>query len=70
MRNTALPCIVGIVDGRNPVAEIYSEAEKEALAESKCHEERMAVAVGSRRWLMFCLVCWLSYRRRCFKDVL
>ena len=30
MRNTALPCSVGIVDVRNPDAWIYSEAVKEA----------------------------------------
>jgi hypothetical protein len=63
MRNTALPCSVGIVDVRNLVAWIYSAAEKEALAKSKCHKVRVALAVGSRRWLMLCLVCWLSYRR-------
>ena len=30
---------------------------------SKCHEIRMALAVGSRRWLIASLMCWLIYRR-------
>ena len=40
MRNTALPCSVGIVDVRITIAWICSTAEKEALAKSKCHEAR------------------------------
>jgi len=42
---------LGIADVRITDAWIYTEAEKEALAESKCHEERVALAVGSLRWL-------------------
>jgi len=45
MRNTALPCSVGCVDVRNPVAGIYSTAEKEA--------EQKASAMRYE-WLLLC----------------
>jgi uncharacterized membrane protein len=56
MRNTALPCSVGIVDVRNPNAWIYSEAEKKRWQKASAIRNEMALAVGSRRWLIsrFC----------------
>src|SRR5690606_20487020 len=63
MRNTALPCSVGIVDVRITNAWIYPEAEKKRWQKASAMRNEMALAVGSRRWLLFCLVCWLSYRR-------
>ena len=63
MRNTFLPCSVGIVDVRNPIARIYAEAEKKRWQKARAMRYEMALAVGSRRWLMFCLVCRLSYSR-------
>jgi len=56
MTNTLLPCSVGRADVRITDAWIYSEGEKEAEQKAKCHDVRLALAVGSQRWLMFCLV--------------
>ncbi len=56
-------CSVGIVDVRITIAWIYSEAEKEAEQKASAMRNEMALAVGSRRWLMSRLVCLLSYLR-------
>jgi hypothetical protein len=39
------------------------ELKKKRGQKASAMRNERALAVGSRRWLMFCLVCWLSYRR-------
>jgi hypothetical protein len=46
----------GLVDVRNPVAWIYSEAEKKRWQKASAMRNEMALAVGSRRWLMYCVL--------------
>ncbi|MBA2762053.1 MAG: hypothetical protein H0U39_08880 [Segetibacter sp.] len=55
-RETLLPCSVGRADVRITEARIYSEAEKEAEQKASAITKEMALAVGSWRLLLHCIV--------------